>query len=64
VGVTISSGVHPGGLNIWWGESRCQEERKSNWGADKKPILLLGVLLCCCAAVLLGFCWGTAGVLA
>ena len=63
VGVTISTGVHPGGLNIWWGAPRCQEERKSDWGAGKKPIVLLGccctaVLLYCCTAVLL-YCWGT-----
>ena len=53
MGVTISTGVHPGGLNIWWGAPRCQEERKSDWDAGKKQIVLPG---CCCTAVLLYCC--------
>ena len=47
MGVTISTGVHPGGLNIWLGAPRCREERKCDWGAGKKSIELLG---CCCTA--------------
>ena len=64
--VTIFTGVHPGGLDIWWGAPRCQKERKSDWGAGKTSIVLQGccctaVLLYCCTAVLLYCC--TAGVL-
>ena len=31
LGITISTGVQPGGLNISWGVSGCQEERRSSW---------------------------------
>ena len=39
---------------------QCQEERKSDWVAGKKPFVLLG---CCCTAVLLYFYFYTAVLL-
>ena len=42
VRIKISTGVHTGEQNIWWGPSCYQEEKKSGWGAPQEPDVLVG----------------------
>ena len=42
LGIKISTGVHPGEQNIWWGAAHYQEENKSGWGAPQEPNALVG----------------------